>query len=92
MFLRVRAPAGGLSAGGVISVVAQACVRAGVPPVGAHRLRHTAATEMLRAGASLPEIGQVLRHHRIDTTAIYAKVDRWALRELARPWPEAGAA
>jgi len=76
----------------VISVVAQACVRAGVPPVGAHRLRHTAATEMLRAGASLPEIGQVLRHHRIDTTAIYAKVDRWALRELARPWPEAGAA
>lgn len=92
VFLRVRAPAGALSAGGVISVVAQACVRAGVPPVGAHRLRHTAATEMLRAGASLEEIGQVLRHRRIDTTAIYAKVDRWALRELARPWPEGGAA
>jgi site-specific recombinase XerD len=92
VFLRVRAPAGALSAGGVISVVAQACVRASVPPVGAHRLRHTAATEMLRAGASLEEIGQVLRHHRIDTTAIYAKVDRGRLRELARPWPEAGAA
>ena len=92
VFLRVRAPAGALSAGGVISVVAQACIRAGVPTVGAHRLRHTAATEMLRAGASLAEIGQVLRHHRIDTTAIYAKVDRLALRELVRPWPEAGAA
>jgi integrase/recombinase XerD len=92
VFLRVRAPAGALSAGGVISVVAQACIRAGVPTVGAHGLRHTAATEMLRAGASLAEIGQVLRHHRIDTTAIYAKVDRLALRELVRPWPEAGAA
>jgi integrase/recombinase XerD len=72
VFLRVRAPAGAVSAGGVISVVARACVRAGVPPVGAHRLRHTAATEMLRAGASLAEIGQVLRHHRLETTAIYA--------------------
>jgi len=92
VFLRVRAPAGALSAGGVISVVAQACRRAGVPVVGAHRLRHTAATEMLRAGASLPEIGQVLRHRRLRTTAIYAKVDRGALRDLARPWPQGGAA
>ncbi len=92
VFLRVRAPAGALSAGGVISVVAQACRRVGVPVVGAHRLRHTAATEMLRAGASLPEIGQVLRHRRLRTTAIYAKVDRGALRDLARAWPEGGAA
>jgi site-specific recombinase XerD len=47
---------------------------------------------MLRAGASLPEIGQVLRHHEQKTTAIYAKVDRQALRALARPWPSQGGA
>jgi site-specific recombinase XerD len=52
-----------------------------------HRLRHTTATQLLRAGASLPEIGQLLRHRRILTTAIYAKVDREALRTIARPWP-----
>jgi integrase/recombinase XerD len=57
-------------------------------------LRHTAATEMLRQGASLAEIGQVLRHREQKTTVIYAKVDRRALRALARPWPspEGGAA
>jgi site-specific recombinase XerD len=62
--------------------------------VGAHRLRHTAATEMLRRGGSLAEIGQVLRHREQKTTAQYAKVDRRALRALARPWPsqEGGAA
>ena len=43
--------------------------------------------QMLRAGASLPEIGQLLRHRRALTTAIYAKVDRDALRTIARPWP-----
>ena len=64
----------------------------GVHPGGASaggraRLRHTAATEMLRRGASLAEIGQVLRHREQKTTAIYAKVDREALRALARPWP-----
>ena len=91
VFVKMRAPVGGLSAGGVISVVARACVRAGVPVVGAHRLRHTAATGMLRAGASLPEIAQVLRHRRLETTTIYAKVDRDRLRELARPWPGAAA-
>ena len=53
----------------------------------AHRLRHTAATEMLRRGASLAEIGEVLRHREQKTTAIYAKVDRAALRPLAPPWP-----
>jgi site-specific recombinase XerD len=53
----------------------------------AHRQRHTAATQMLRAGASLAEIGQLLRHRRPLTTAIYAKVDRAALRTIARPWP-----
>jgi integrase/recombinase XerD len=87
VFLRARAPSGPMSAGAIKAVVRGACVRAGVAPVGAHRLRHTAATQMLRAGASLPEIAQVLRHRKLETTAIYAKVDREALRQLARPWP-----
>ncbi|MCA1700359.1 MAG: site-specific integrase [Actinobacteria bacterium] len=90
LFLRVLAPAGALSPGGVGGVVNEACVRAGVAPVSAHRLRHTAASEMLRAGSSLAEIGQVLRHRQLQTTAIYAKVDRSALRALARPWPGGG--
>jgi site-specific recombinase XerD len=59
--------------------------------MGTHRLRHTAATQMLRHGASLTEIAQVLRHRHTDTTAIYAKVDRLALRQLAPSWPGAGA-
>src|SRR5215218_5565833 len=60
------------------------------PAGSAHRLRHTLATEMLRAGASLPEVGQVLRHRSQLSTAIYAKVDQDALRPLARRWPGAG--
>jgi site-specific recombinase XerD len=60
-----------------------------LPVVGGHRLRHTAGTGMLRAGASLREVGQVLRHRDEATTAIYAKVDQSALVLLARPWPEA---
>ena len=63
--------------------------RCGLGPLGAHRLRHTAATEMLRGGASLPQIAQALRHRSLDTTAIYAKVDRASLRSVARAWPGA---
>jgi site-specific recombinase XerD len=92
VFVRVRAPHRALSPAGVTNVVIAAGRRAGLGDVGAHRLRHTAASEMLRAGASLPEIGQVLRHRRLASTAIYAKVDREALRSLARPWPAAGGA
>ncbi len=92
LFLRVRAPHRPLTSGGVTTIVIGAAHKAGLPPVGAHRLRHTAATEMLRAGAPLSEIGQVLRHRSPLSTAIYAKVDREALRELARPWPGGGAA
>ena len=84
---RVRAPHGKLSSGGIAAIVRAACVRAGLPQMNPHRLRHTAATEMLRAGASLGEIGQILRHQSVLTTSIYAKVDRDGLRELAKPWP-----
>lgn len=87
VFTRVRAPHHGLSRSGVTAIVVSACARAGLPAMHAHRLRHTAATEMLRAGASLAEIGQVLRHASVLTTAIYAKVDRSGLRALALPWP-----
>jgi site-specific recombinase XerD len=87
LFLRVKAPQGALNSPGVRRIVRAACGRAGLPSMGAHRLRHTAATELPRQGAALPEIGQLLRHRSIDTTAIYAKVDTEALRALARPWP-----
>jgi integrase/recombinase XerD len=76
-----------LRRGGVSSIVRRACARAGVAVVGAHRLRHTLACEMVRAGVPLPEIGQVLRHRSISSTAIYARVDVDQLRQLAQPWP-----
>lgn len=87
LFLRVRAPQGGLSVAGIQALVAAACRRARVAPIGPHRLRHAVATAMLRQGASLTQIAQVLRHRSVDTTAIYAKVDTPRLRLLARPWP-----
>lgn len=87
LFLRVRAPQGGLSVAGIQAIVAAACRRARVAPIGPHRLRHAVATAMLRQGASLTQIAQVLRHRHVDTTAIYAKVDTARLRPLARPWP-----
>jgi integrase/recombinase XerD len=90
VFLRAQAPLRGLSGDGVSEVVVRACQRAGIAPVRAHRLRHTIATEMLRRGAGLTEIGQVLRHQSIEATAIYAKVDRAALSRLALPWPGGG--
>ena len=87
VFLTVRAPRRGLTADGIRAVVAHACQRAGIPRAGAHRLRHTVASDLLGAGSALPEIGQVLRHRSQLSTAAYAKVDRGRLRELARPWP-----
>ena len=88
VFVRYFAPHHALCAGRVSGIVADAARRANLGRVHAHRLRHTAATELLRTGASLPEIGQLLRHRRAATTAIYAKVDRDRLRLIARPWPE----
>jgi integrase/recombinase XerD len=92
VFVGMLPPGGPLTRKAVGAVVCAACSRAGIPRAGAHRLRHTAATRMLRAGCSLAEIGQVLRHEQLRTTAIYAKVDYAALRTLALPWPEGGAA
>ena len=87
VFMTARAPYRAASVHCVMGAVRQACVRAGLAPLGPHRLRHTAATEMLRGGATLAEIGQVLRHRALTSTAIYAKVDRETLRRLALPWP-----
>jgi integrase/recombinase XerD len=88
VFIAARAPREALSYLGITTIVAEAATRAGVPgPVHAHRLRHSAATAMLRGGGSLTGIGQALRHARPATTAIYAKVDIGALRRMGRPWP-----
>lgn len=90
VFVRDYAPYTPFAASGPVSVlVKKAILRASVKSArtGAHVFRHTLATEMLRRGASLDEIGRVLRHKDPDTTAIYAKVDVEALRELALPWP-----
>jgi site-specific recombinase XerD len=87
VFLRAIAPVAPLSGDGVSSIVRRACQRAGVPPVGAHRLRHSLACAMVRSGVPLPEIGGVLRHRSLASTTIYARVDLDALRRLARPWP-----
>jgi integrase/recombinase XerD len=90
VFLRTVAPLRGLTSSGVAEVVRTASERAGAGSFGPHRLRHTAATEMLRRGGSLSEVAQVLRHRTIATTAGYAKVDHLALRGLAMAWPGSG--
>jgi site-specific recombinase XerD len=90
--VRTRAPYRGLANdAGIDSIVRRALQRAGLdPPLkGAHLLRHSLATDMLRRGASMGEIGQILRHRRPSTTEIYAKVDLEALRTLAAAWPGA---
>jgi len=90
VFLRVNAPFVPLaSTSAVSSLVNRAARRARLSArrVGAHVLRHTAATLMLRQGVSLQAIGRVLRHQSIDTTFLYAKVDVEMLSEIAQPWP-----
>lgn len=88
VFLRAYAPLEPLSRNGVVFVPREASRRAGLPTVGAHQLRHTAATGMLQAGATLRAVGQVLGHHRDQTTAIYASVHPNALQQVVREWPE----
>jgi site-specific recombinase XerD len=89
VFVTMRRPYRQMTPEAVRTVMARACDRAGLERRGAHQLRHSLASEMLRAGASLPEIGQVLRHRSMLATSLYAKVDQDALRPLARPWPGA---
>jgi integrase/recombinase XerD len=90
VFLRAYAPVKRLTGQATVSgIVARALIRAGIdsPWRGAHQFRHSLATEMLRQGASLSEIGEVLGHRSPDTTAIYAKVDLASLSALAPAWP-----
>lgn len=89
VFVNARVPHGPMTSAAVGAVVQNLARRAGLGPIGAHRLRHTAATGALRAGADLVEVGQLLRHRHLSTTAIYAKVDLDRLGLLARPWPTA---
>lgn len=92
VFVRSRAPFDGLKVhSDICQIVARAITRAGIKPLsnGAHQLRHALAIDMLRRGASLTEIGQVLRHSSANATRRYAKVDLDALREVALPWPGA---
>ena len=91
IFLCARAPFRALRSGGAVSDIVRGALRAtGIenPPTrGANLIRHTAATTMLRAGATLDEIGTILRHKSPDTTAHYAKVDVASLQQIAQPWP-----
>jgi site-specific recombinase XerD len=90
VFVRSKAPCRPFASGdGVSSVVKHVLKRANIetPSKGAHLLRHTAATEMLRNGVPLDQAGLVLRHRSIDMTAYYAKADVALLKQIAQPWP-----
>lgn len=91
VFLCARAPYSPIAPATVRSTVRRACRRAGIPELGSHRLRHTAACEMVAAHVPLMRIGQVLRHRSLQSTAIYARMDVDQLRPLAKPWPRQGA-
>jgi integrase/recombinase XerD len=86
VFLSLVRP-GPLSPTALSAVVRRACERVGIEPTGTHRFRHSAGAQLLRSGAALPEIGQLLRHHHLQTTAIYARVDLSALETVASSWP-----
>jgi len=90
VFLSVAAPIGALGNMAISDVVRRSCRRAGIEPIGAHRLRHALAVDLVAAGAALPEIGQLLRHRSASATRIYARVDLELLRSVAQPWPVGG--
>jgi site-specific recombinase XerD len=93
VFLCMRAPHRGFAGPSTLTtVVRRALTHADLHPTfkGAHLLRHSLATSMLRSGATMSEIGEVLRHRAPNTTEIYAKVDFNGLRSLAHPWPIGG--
>jgi len=87
VFLQASGEPVGMSRNAVVFVSRTASVRAGIPVVGGHRLRHTVGTELLRHGASLREVGEVLRQSDQMTTSVYAKIDERSLRLAVRPWP-----
>lgn len=87
VFIQVRAPWTPLNEQAVKAIVRRACERIEIPVTSTHCLRHSVASDLLREGSNLAEIGQVLRHREVATTAIYAKVDHSALAGLAQPWP-----
>lgn len=89
VFVVAHAPHEGMRSSAICTMVRRACRRSGLTEAGAHRLRHSAATGMLHAGASLAEVAEVLRHRSLQTTATYAKVDRRLLASVAMPWPGA---
>lgn len=91
VFVTTKAPIKDIRPALVSETLRRVCLRCGVEVIGAHRLRHGLATDMLQRGASLVEVGQVLRHRDLATTAVYAKVDIDNLRRLAQPWPGAPA-
>jgi len=86
VFLRIDPP-GPMATTTVLAVLRRACASVDLPRLFSHRLRHSLAVDLLHEGASLPEIGQVLRHRHQATTVVYAKVDETALATVAQPWP-----
>lgn len=90
LFLRARAPFRPIAPGTVASTVRRACRRAGVVEIGAHRLRHTAACQMIAAQVPQVQIAGGLRHESLQSTALYARLDLEQLRRVAAPWPTGG--
>ena len=90
VFITTRPPHRAMRPDALRAVMGRACARAGLPRFGTHRFRHTLASDLLRAGGSLAEVSQVLRHQSALSTSLYAKVDERALTPLARAWPAAG--